>query len=215
MFHTAFKLIVWTGEIDADRIVSGNQSPPFCLNKHNGIDVTVDSRGAPTTFMFIAGSRRNSVRKAPPSPRPGPSLEARSRHFEQWPKPMSFLARFLMHGLACLALPAAFAQGYSLWAKWVAPPVARGIALGLAMELIFYFFVALNVFMILSGSRKIRCGLAGAVVAAILLYLLPQHPIRGPGIALLCGGLCLLAIALTDPLETLLRKLRPFAEGDP
>lgn len=128
---------------------------------------------------------------------------------------MSFLARFLMHGLACLALPVAFAQGYTFWAQWVAAPVARGIAVGLAMELIFYFFVALNVFMILSSSRKIRCGLAGAVVAATLLYLLPQHPIRGPGIALLCGGLCLVAIALTDPLETLLRKLLAFAEGDP
>ncbi|WP_049456587.1 hypothetical protein [Stenotrophomonas maltophilia] len=128
---------------------------------------------------------------------------------------MSFLARFVMHGLACLALPAAFAQSYSFWAKWVVPPVGRGIALGLAMELIFYFFVVLNVVMILSGNRKIRYGLAGGVVAAILLYLLPQHPIRGPGIALLCGGLCLLAIALTDPLETLLRELRTFAEGDP
>lgn len=95
------------------------------------------------------------------------------------------------------------------------PPVARGTALGLAMELIFYFFVALNVVMIFSGNRKIRYGLAGAVVAAILLYLLPQHLIRGPRIALLCGGLCFLAIALTDPLENLLRKLRGFANGHP
>lgn len=128
---------------------------------------------------------------------------------------MSLIVRFALHALACLALPFLFMHGYDAWAKWVAAPVARGISLGLAMELIFYVFVGVNVLMAVFANKTLRYGLAGLMSLAVLVYLLPQHPIRGPGIALLCGGLCALAVVLTDPLERLVRRFAKRLDGHP
>jgi hypothetical protein len=104
------------------------------------------------------------------------------------------------HTLACLLFPLATSLGFQVYTTLFGPPLSRGVAIGLAVQLIFAAFVLANALIALTTSMKVKIALTSALVIANLTYLLPQHPIRALFFAGLSGGLTLAAIYMTTRL---------------
>lgn len=98
------------------------------------------------------------------------------------------------HALACLLFPIATTLGFQAYTSILGTPQSRGVAIGLAVQLIFAAFVMANALIALTTNLKAKIVLVSALVLANLLYLLPQHPLRALFFAGLSGGLSLLAI---------------------
>lgn len=104
------------------------------------------------------------------------------------------------HTLACLLFPLAASLGFQVYTTLFGPPLSRGVAIGLAVQLIFAAFVLANALIALTTSMKVKIVLTSALVIANLTYLLPQHPLRALFFAGLSGGLTLAAIYMTTRL---------------
>jgi predicted membrane-bound dolichyl-phosphate-mannose-protein mannosyltransferase len=107
---------------------------------------------------------------------------------------------FAYHVVACLLFPLAASLGFELYITLFRPPLSRGVAIGLAVQLIFAAFVLANALIALTTSMKVKIVLTSALVIANLTYLLPQHPLRALFFAGLSGGLTLAAIYMTTRL---------------
>lgn len=98
------------------------------------------------------------------------------------------------HAMACLLFPIANTLGVQAYTSIFGAPKSRGVAIGLAVQLIFAAFVMTNALIAITKNLKAKIVLVSALVLANLLYLLPQHPLRAVFFAGLSGGLSLLAI---------------------
>lgn len=101
---------------------------------------------------------------------------------------------FACHGVACLLFPIATSIGFEVYTDLFSEPFARSVAIGLAVQFIFVVFVLTNGLIALTSSLKVKVALACALLTAVLLYLFPEHPLRGLFFAGLSGGLSLAAI---------------------
>lgn len=104
------------------------------------------------------------------------------------------LIAFACHAAACLLFPLATSLGFQAYTFLFGSPLSRGVALGLAVQLIFVAFVLVNGLISLIASVKIKIVLTSALVIANFAYLLPQHPLRALFFAGLSGGLSFAAI---------------------
>ena len=98
------------------------------------------------------------------------------------------------HVVACLLFLLATSLGFQVYAALFGSPLSRGVAIGLAVQLIFAAFVLVNALIAITTSMKIKIALTSALVIANLTYLLPQHPLRALFFAGLSGALTLAAI---------------------
>jgi hypothetical protein len=98
------------------------------------------------------------------------------------------------HTVASLLFPLATSLGFQVYTTLFGPLLSRGVAIGLAVQLIFAAFVLANVLIALTTSMKVKIVLTSALVIANLTYLLPQHPLRALFFAGLSGVLTLAAI---------------------
>jgi len=101
---------------------------------------------------------------------------------------------FACHGVACLLFPTVTTLGFQLYTVIFGTPFARGVAIGLATQLIFIAFALTNFLIALISGTKEKVALAGVLAVAILVYLLPEHPLRALFFASLSGGLSFSAI---------------------
>lgn len=104
------------------------------------------------------------------------------------------LTALACHALACLLFPIATTLGFQTYTSILGTPQARGVAIGLAIQLIFAAFVMANALIAITTNLKAKIVLVSVLVLANLLYLLPQHPLRALFFAGLAGGLSLIAI---------------------
>ena len=118
---------------------------------------------------------------------------------------LPLLSRFLLHALGCVAFPFILSLGFDLYRQHVGPPMARGVSVGLATMLVFYAFVLFNLLMVAIPRAAVRYWLALLLVLAFFNTL---HPLRALGFALLCGGLCVVAIGMTPLVTSLLHQCR-------
>lgn len=98
------------------------------------------------------------------------------------------------HAAACLLFPVGAILGFQISARWFGSPFAKGIAIGLAVQLIFIAFILANILIALVSSMETKAVLSCVLAAAVLIYLLPEHPLRGLFFAGLSGCLSLAAI---------------------
>ncbi|MNF27893.1 hypothetical protein D3C85_376860 [compost metagenome] len=101
---------------------------------------------------------------------------------------------FTCHGAACLLFPVVTTLGFQLYTVLFGAPFARGVAIGLAAQLIFIVFALTNGLIALVSGMKAKVALAVVLVVAVLVYLLPEHPLRALFFAGLSGGLSFSAI---------------------
>ena len=101
---------------------------------------------------------------------------------------------FICHATVCLLFPLATSLGFQVYTALFGSPLSRGVAIGLAVQLIFAAFVLANALIAMTTSMKGKIVLTSALVIANLTYLLPQHPLRALFFAGLSGALTLAAI---------------------
>lgn len=101
---------------------------------------------------------------------------------------------FVCHLVACLLFPLATTIGFQVYKALFGATFASGVAIGLAVQLIFIAFVLANGLIALMTNPRAKIALTGALVLANLAYLLPQHPLRALFFASLSGVLTLAAI---------------------
>ncbi|MBI6951406.1 hypothetical protein LOY42_08915 [Pseudomonas sp. B21-023] len=121
---------------------------------------------------------------------------------------LPLLSRFLLHALVCVAFPFILSLGFDLYRQHVGPPMARGVSVGLATMLVFYAFVLFNLLMVAIPRAAVRYWLALLLVLLVLAFFNTLHPLRALGFALLCGGLCVVAIGMTPLVTSLLHQCR-------
>lgn len=123
-----------------------------------------------------------------------------SSHALSRAKEMSYprIIAIACHTLACLLFPIGTLLGFQAYTALIGPTFARGVAIGLAVKLIFAVFVLFNGLIALVPGIKVKVILTGVLILANLAYLLPRHPLRALFFAGLAGGLSFAAIYVTS-----------------
>jgi hypothetical protein len=97
----------------------------------------------------------------------------------------NLLSRLILHGAAGLIYPASVSCLFFLYQFMGGRITSRGVAAGMAVQLIFYFVAAINFLMVAIPSIRARMWIMLIMGLGIFLYLAPVHPIR----AVLLSGL--------------------------
>ncbi|VVO90130.1 hypothetical protein [Pseudomonas fluorescens] len=120
-----------------------------------------------------------------------------------------------VHALACVIYIVLNGYAVPAYKQLVGGLTSRGVAIGMAMYLIFYFFVSLNLILVFIQRQAIQFGLVIFMMLTILFYLLPQYPIRGLAYCALTGGLAVGAVLLSNALNSLYTRWCRPAGGQP
>ncbi|QVM96833.1 hypothetical protein JYG36_01160 [Pseudomonas sp. SORT22] len=121
--------------------------------------------------------------------------------------PYRLAIALVVHLLAIVTYLWLHNTGMTMYRQMAGGLMSRGVAIGMGMYLIFYFVVLMNLAIALVPRLKWRLLLAAAIPAAILLYLLPQHPLR----AMFCSVLGLsTALAAVGANQLILYALSRF-----
>ena len=109
------------------------------------------------------------------------------------------------HALGCLLFIALSWLGFYLYTQLFGSLRSRGVAGGLALLLVFYVYAGMNLLLALLPPGRWKPVLCGLLGAAVLIYLLPQHPLRAIYFSVLAGGLSWLAVLASARLSGYLR----------
>ncbi|MDT3310357.1 hypothetical protein QZR14_03210 [Pseudomonas sp. rhizo66] len=120
-----------------------------------------------------------------------------------------------VHSLACVIYIVMNGYAVPAYKQLVGGLTSHGVAIGMAMYLIFYFFVFMNLILVFIQRQAIQFGLVVLMMLTILFYLLPQYPIRGLAYCALTGGLTVCAILLTNVIHTAYTRWRKHAALQP
>ncbi|NAT25479.1 hypothetical protein CU665_22625 [Pseudomonas syringae pv. actinidifoliorum] len=107
----------------------------------------------------------------------------------------------LIHFFACVIYVVANYYGVSLYKVIFGGLTSRGASIGIAMYMIFYLFVFLNLVIAVISKRLFKWCAVVLMVVLILVYLLPLYPVRAIAYSVLAGGLTALAIAVAGKFE--------------
>lgn len=122
-------------------------------------------------------------------------------------RPYRLAIALVVHLLAIVTYLWLHNTGMTMYRQMAGGLMSRGVAIGMGMYLIFYFVVLMNLAIALVPRLKWRLLLVAAIPAAILLYLLPQHPLR----AMFCSVLGLsTALAAVGANQLILYALSRF-----
>ncbi len=110
-----------------------------------------------------------------------------------------------VHALGCLLFIVLSWLGFYLYTQLFGSLGSRGVAGGLALLLVFYVYAGTNLLLALLPPGRVKPLLCGLLGAAVLVYLLPQHPLRAIYFSVLSGGLSWLAVLASARLIRLLR----------
>lgn len=118
------------------------------------------------------------------------------------------MVALLVHFAACVAYVVLNYYGVSLYKYLFAGLTSRGVSIGIAMYLVFYLFVIVNLIVALVPKISVKSIVVCFMVAAILIYLLPLYPVRAVAYSILTGGLTALAIFVSGKAEKLILQRR-------
>jgi hypothetical protein len=111
----------------------------------------------------------------------------------------------LIYGLAGFLFLLLNDYGVTLYKQRYGGFTARGVAAGSIVWLVFYTLIVFSTVIALLPRWKLKVLLNAAMVALILYWLLPDHPVRAGFFSCLAGGVTLLAIGL----EQVFARRRP------
>ncbi|SDS97063.1 hypothetical protein [Pseudomonas prosekii] len=114
----------------------------------------------------------------------------------------------VIHGMACVLYIVMNGFAVPIYKTLVGGLTSRGVAIGMGMYLIFYFFVFLNLVLVFIPRLAIKFGVAIFMMVSILIYLLPQYPVRAMAYCALAGGLTVSAILVTRALDAAVTRWR-------
>lgn len=123
-------------------------------------------------------------------------------------RPYRLAIALIVHVLAIVTYLLLHNTGMTMYRQMAGGLMSRGVAIGMGMYLIFYFVVLMNLVIALVPRLKWRLLLAAAIPATILLYLLPQHPLRALFCSVLGFSTALAAIGANQLILHLLSKVR-------
>lgn len=103
----------------------------------------------------------------------------------------------VVHGMACVLYIVMNGYAVPVYKAYAVGLTSRGVAIGMGMYFIFYFFVFLNFVLVFIHRLAIKFGVAIFMMLSILFYMLPQYPVRGMAYCTLAGGLTVSAILVT------------------
>ncbi|MGK5062084.1 hypothetical protein [Janthinobacterium sp. LB3P112] len=109
------------------------------------------------------------------------------------------------HALGCLLFIVLSWLGFYLYTQLFGSLGSRGVAGGLALLLVFYVYAATNLLLALLPPGQWKPVLCALLGAAVLAYLLPQHPLRAIYFSALSGALSWLAVLASARLAERLR----------
>ncbi|PCR98144.1 hypothetical protein CP336_00550 [Pseudomonas fluorescens] len=72
----------------------------------------------------------------------------------------------------------------------------RGVGTGITAELTFYFFIVVNAAVFFMPWHSIKLGLIAVMVGVIMLYFLPDNPVRAMAYSALTSVMSLLALSV-------------------
>ncbi|MGU9853561.1 hypothetical protein ACU680_22535 [Pseudomonas koreensis] len=113
-------------------------------------------------------------------------------------------AGLLVHFFACVIYVVVNYYGVSLYKFLFGGLTSRGASIGIAMYMVFYLFVFVNLVVAVIPRRMVKVSIVFLMVALILVYLLPLYPVRAAAYSVLTGGLTILAIWLAGKLDKML-----------
>ncbi|WP_122581574.1 hypothetical protein, partial [Pseudomonas viridiflava] len=100
----------------------------------------------------------------------------------------------LIHFFACVIYVVANYYGVSLYKVIFGGSTSRGASIGIAMYMVFYLFVFLNIVIAVIPRQIFKWCIVAFMLVLILAYLLPLYPVRAVAYSALTGGLTALAI---------------------
>ena len=109
------------------------------------------------------------------------------------------------HALGCLLFIGLSWLGFFLYTQLFGSLGSRGVAGGLALLLVFYVYAGTNLLLALLPPGRWKPVLCALLGAAVLAYLLPQHPLRAIYFSVLAGGVSWLAVLASARLSGYLR----------
>lgn len=113
-----------------------------------------------------------------------------------------------VHFCACVAYVVLNYYGVSLYKYLFGGLTSRGASIGIAMYMVFYLFIAVNLFVSLVPKAAVKWGALMIMVALILIYLLPDYPVRAFAYGVLSGSLTALAILVASKVNnSLLQRI--------
>lgn len=118
------------------------------------------------------------------------------------------LIGLVVHAMACVLYIVMNGYAVPVYKQFVGGLTSRGVAMGMGMYLVFYFFVFLNVVLVFINRLAIKFGVAIFMMLSILFYMLPQYPVRGMAYCALAGGLTVSAILLTRVIDAAFTRWR-------
>jgi hypothetical protein len=107
----------------------------------------------------------------------------------------------VIHGMACALYIVLNGFAVPIYKTLVGGLTSRGVAIGMGMYLVYYFFVFLNLVLVFIPRLAVQFGVAIFMMASILVYLLPRYPVRAMAYCALAGGLSVCAIVATRRLD--------------
>ncbi|WP_433885696.1 hypothetical protein [Pseudomonas vranovensis] len=123
-------------------------------------------------------------------------------------RPYRLAIALVVHLLAIVTYLWLHNTGMTMYRQMAGGLMSRGVAIGMGMYLIFYFVVLMNLAIALVPRLKWRLLLAAAIPAAILLYLLPQHPLRAMFCSVLGLSTALAAVGANQLIMYALSRFR-------
>lgn len=118
------------------------------------------------------------------------------------------MSRLILHVAACVAYPFLNYCVYSLYHEFFGPMVSRGVNVGLAMQLLLFLLVLVNLMIICVQGLGRRIAMVVGMIAVALIYLLPYFPLRAIAFSVVGGGITLVAVLLSQPLQYWLYSFR-------
>ncbi|WP_024652732.1 hypothetical protein [Pseudomonas syringae] len=83
---------------------------------------------------------------------------------------------------------------------------ARGVGVGITAELTFYFFIFVNFIVFWIPRILFKLFVIGLMVGVVLLYFLPENPVRAMAYGALTGSMSIVAIVARLMAERLISR---------
>ena len=84
--------------------------------------------------------------------------------------------------------------GVSFYKERMGGFTARGVAIGITAELMFGFFIFINVVVFVLPRMALKFATIALMVAIVLFYFLPENPVRAMAYSMLTGGMSVIAL---------------------
>lgn len=104
------------------------------------------------------------------------------------------ILRVVLHGAVCIGYPFLVGWLFFIFQYMGGERDSRGVAAGLAVQLVCYFVAGSNLLMVAISNVRFRIGVMLAMGASIFFYLAPVHPLKAVALSMLACAVTASAI---------------------